>query len=169
MVGRGGDPAKPKGRMSSYAFFVQTIREEHKKAHPGEKVVFAEFTKKCAEKWKTMSAQEKMRFEDMAQKDKVRYDGQMRSYVPPKGEKKSRKRTKDPNAPKRSLSAFFFFCADERGNVKAKNPNWTVADVAKDLGKQWEKCPNKPCYEQKAIADKKRYEIVRFISNFQVG
>ena len=43
---------KPKGRMSSYAFFVQTCREEHKKKHPGENVVFAEFTKKCAEKWK---------------------------------------------------------------------------------------------------------------------
>ena len=43
---------KPKGRMSSYAFFVQCCREEHKKKHPGENVVFAEFTKKCASKWK---------------------------------------------------------------------------------------------------------------------
>ena len=46
------DDGKPRGRMSSYAFFVQTCREEHKKKHPGESVVFAEFTKKCAEKWK---------------------------------------------------------------------------------------------------------------------
>ena len=48
----GKSAGKPKGRMSSYAFFVQTCREEHKKKHPGENVVFAEFTKKCAEKWK---------------------------------------------------------------------------------------------------------------------
>ena len=46
------DANKPRGRMSSYAFFVQTCREEHKKKHPGESVVFTEFTKKCAEKWK---------------------------------------------------------------------------------------------------------------------
>lgn len=46
------DANKPRGRMSSYAFFVQTCREEHKKKHPGENVVFAEFTKKCASKWK---------------------------------------------------------------------------------------------------------------------
>ena len=26
-----GDPKKPKGKMSAYAFFVQTCREEHKK------------------------------------------------------------------------------------------------------------------------------------------
>lgn len=44
--------SKPRGRMSSYAFFVQCCREEHKKKHPGENVVFAEFTKKCAQKWK---------------------------------------------------------------------------------------------------------------------
>lgn len=45
---------KPRGRMSSYAFFVQCCREEHKKKHPGENVVFAEFTKKCAQKWKVI-------------------------------------------------------------------------------------------------------------------
>ena len=26
-----GDPKKPKGKMSAYAFFVQACREEHKK------------------------------------------------------------------------------------------------------------------------------------------
>lgn len=47
--------AKPKGRMTAYAFFVQTCREEHKKKHPDENVVFTEFTKKCAERWKVSS------------------------------------------------------------------------------------------------------------------
>ena len=47
-----GKAGKPRGKMSSYAFFVQTCREEHKKKHPGEQVVFAEFSKKCSEKWK---------------------------------------------------------------------------------------------------------------------
>ena len=48
----GKKDGKPRGVMTSYAFFVQTCREEHKKKHPGEQVVFAEFSKKCAEKWK---------------------------------------------------------------------------------------------------------------------
>ena len=46
------DVNKPKGRMSAYAFFIQTCREEHKKKHPGESVNFSEFSKKCSEKWK---------------------------------------------------------------------------------------------------------------------
>ena len=50
-MGKGGD-SKPKGRMSAYAYFVQTCREEHKKKHPSESVVFAEFSRKCADRWR---------------------------------------------------------------------------------------------------------------------
>lgn len=46
------DPNKPRGKTSSYAFFVATCREEHKKKHPGTSVNFAEFSKKCSERWK---------------------------------------------------------------------------------------------------------------------
>ena len=49
------DANKPRGRMTAYAFFVQTCREEHKKKHPDENVVFSEFSKKCAERWKVIS------------------------------------------------------------------------------------------------------------------
>lgn len=48
----GKDPTKPRGKTSSYAFFVQTCREEHKKKHPDTSVNFSEFSKKCAERWK---------------------------------------------------------------------------------------------------------------------
>lgn len=51
--GKGPD-AKPRGRMTAYAFFVQTCREEHKKKHPEETVIFAEFSRKCAERWKVI-------------------------------------------------------------------------------------------------------------------
>ena len=54
-----GDPKKPKGKMSAYAFFVQTCREEHKKKNPEVPVNFAEFSKKCSEMWKTIPVKEK--------------------------------------------------------------------------------------------------------------
>ena len=121
------DPNKPRGKTSSYAYFVSKCREEHKKNHPGTSVGFAEFSKRCSERWKvrrsalllhrlnkkhlyiffnvfvcsqTMSAKEKVRFEDMAKTDKVRYDREMKTYTPPKGTKLGKKK-KDPNAPKR--------------------------------------------------------------------
>lgn len=43
---------KPKGRTTAYAFFIQTCREEHKRKHPNDKVVFGEFARKCADSWK---------------------------------------------------------------------------------------------------------------------
>jgi len=146
--------------MSSYAFFVQTCREEHKKKHPGESVVFAEFSKKCSEKWKAMVGKEKKRFEDMAEKDRVRYEQEMKQYGgPTKGAAGGKKkRTKDPNAPKRALSGFFFFCHEERPKVKAIHPTYGVGDIAKELGKRWEVVPNKPKFEAMAQKDKQRYE-----------
>lgn len=151
---------KPKGKTSSYAFFVQTCREEHKKKHPGEQVDFSEFSKKCSEKWKAMNAKEKKRFEEMAQKDKVRYDSEVAnsSGGKPAGRGGKRKRTKDPNAPKRYLSAFFYFCNEERPKVKVEMPGQPVADIAKELGKRWEACTNRGKFESLASKDKARYE-----------
>jgi len=66
-----------------------------------------------------MSDKEKRRFHEMAEKDKLRYDAEMQHYVPTHMDKrgKKRKHIKDPNAPKRSLSAFFWFSNDERSKV----------------------------------------------------
>lgn len=153
---------KPRGRMSAYAYFVQTCREEHKKKHPNENVVFAEFSKKCSERWKTMSDKEKQRFHAMSEKDKKRYDGEMATFKTTKAGKDSRKkkRTKDPDAPKRSLSAFFWFCNDERPKAKAHLKDATVGDVAKELGRRWNACTEdqKAKYEALAAKDKARYE-----------
>ncbi|EDL33873.1 mCG1037808 [Mus musculus] len=67
-----GDPKKLRGKMSLYAFFVQICREEHKKKHPDASVNFSEFSKKCSERWKTMSAKEKGEFEDLKKAAKLK-------------------------------------------------------------------------------------------------
>lgn len=154
----GKKDGKPRGKTTAYAYFVQTCREELKKKNPSESVVFAEFSKKCGEKWKAMSAKDKKRFDDMASKDKARFDKEMSTYKPTDGSGKKGKKTKDPNAPKRALSAFFCFCNEERAKVKAKYPSYTVGDVAKELGKRWEACTDRSKFEAIAAADKKRYE-----------
>jgi len=88
----------------------------------------------------------------------------MQDYVPPKGEKggrgKKRKHTKDPNAPKRSLSGFFWFCKDERAKIKGANPEYGVGEIAKVLGRMWAEIPPevKRKYEAMAERDKARYE-----------
>ena len=123
-MGRERVAGRPKGPMSAYACFVQVIREEHKKKHPEEQINFAEFSKKCAEKWKTMTPKEKKRFEDMSVRDKERHEREMAQYnavqqAPSQrgdagggavagGRRRKRKMLKDKDAPKRALCAIEF-------------------------------------------------------------
>ena len=46
---------------------MQTCREEYKRNYPDEVVVFADFQKKCADRWKTMSEKEKRRFSQVGE------------------------------------------------------------------------------------------------------
>jgi len=148
---------KPKGRMSAYTFFVQKCRDEHRKAYPNENANFSEFSKKCSEKWKTMTESEKSRFAAQAEVDKQRFEREMAVYQP--GEKRKKKK-KDPLAPKRPLSAFFHYCKEERPKLKAMNPSLSVGEIAKELGDRWNHTApeGKQTYEEAAQRDKERYE-----------
>lgn len=70
------------------------------------------------------------------------------------------KKKKDPNAPKRGLSAYMFFANEQRENVRAENPGIAFGQVGKVLGERWKALSQKQRdpYEAKAAADKKRYE-----------
>jgi hypothetical protein len=137
---------------------VQTCWEEHKKKHPDASVNFSEFSKKCSERWKTMSAKEKGKFEDMAKADKARYKRKMKTYIPTKGETK--KKFKDPNAPKRPPSAFFLFCSEYCPKIKGKHRGLSIGDVAKKLGEMWNNTAvnDKQPYEKKAAKLKEKYK-----------
>ncbi|KAL4916281.1 high mobility group box domain-containing protein [Aspergillus aurantiobrunneus] len=70
------------------------------------------------------------------------------------------RKKKDPNAPKRGLSAYMFFANDNREKVREENPGITFGQVGKMLGEKWKSLSDKDRkpYEDKAAADKKRYE-----------
>ncbi|OCF59277.1 non-histone chromosomal protein 6 [Kwoniella mangroviensis CBS 10435] len=65
---------------------------------------------------------------------------------------------KDPNKPKRALSAYMFFVQDYRERIKAENPDASFGDVGKLLGLKWKEMSagEKKPYEDKAQADKAR-------------
>ncbi len=53
------------------------------------------------------------------------------------GQKANQKPMKDPNAPKKPLSAYFLFSQEERLKVKAEFPDYSITEVAKELGRRW--------------------------------
>uniref|UniRef100_A0A8C5NWT6 High mobility group protein B1 n=1 Tax=Jaculus jaculus TaxID=51337 RepID=A0A8C5NWT6_JACJA len=153
-----GYPKKLRGKMSSiHTFFVQTCWEKHKKQHPDASINFSEFSKKCSERWKTMPAKEKGKFEDMAKEDKACYEREMKTYIPPKRETK--KKFKDPNAPKRPPSAFFFY-SEYHPQIKGKHPGLSIGDLAKKLGEMSNNttADDKQPYEKKAAKLREKYK-----------
>ncbi|GAB4814016.1 hypothetical protein N2152v2_001062 [Parachlorella kessleri] len=78
-----------------------------------------------------------------------------------KGEKKEKKTKakKDPNAPKRGLTAYILYSNAVRDEVKKENPEAKMGELSKIIGEKWkgltdeEKAP----FQKKAEADKERY------------
>ena len=70
------------------------------------------------------------------------------------------KAKKDPNEPKRPLSAFMIFSKETRGDVLEKNPDFALGDVGKELGRRWREIDPelKKEFEAKAADAKVAYE-----------
>lgn len=157
---------KPRGKMTAYIYFSTEARTNFKKNNPDEKINFGDLSRKIAQQWKDLNAADKQKFEDMAAKDKKRWEKEMKNYTPGPGEKKGKGKKKggkkDPNAPKKPQGSFFLFCADFRNEVKKENPEFTIGDVAKELGQRWRDITpeDKKHYDNLAAEKKKEYEKV---------
>ena len=72
----------------------------------------------------------------------------------------SKKKVSDPNKPKKGNTAWIFFTNDMREKVKADNPDAKTTDLTKIMSPMWKALSpeDKKPYEDKAKADKERYE-----------
>jgi len=77
-----------------------------------------------------------------------------------KGKKGKSRKKKDPNAPKRALSAYMFFVKDNRKDIARRHPDEKITEIAKRLGSAWGKLTNaeKRKYQDKSDKDKDRYD-----------
>lgn len=96
-----------------------------------------------------------------AEQDKIRYQEEMKHYVPTEeegGRKKKKKR--DPNAPKRNMSAYFLYSMYARPQVKEDNPDASFGDIARIISEQFKTLPDKEKkkWDKKAADDKERYQ-----------
>ena len=109
-----------------------------------------------------MGPDEKAKYEEMAAKDKKRYEKEMESYKPPASSPKagSKKKKKDPNAPKRAMTSFFYFSKEMRPKVKEENPEMTFGELGKKIGELFRglSADEKEKYEELAKKDKERYQ-----------
>ncbi|XP_037355025.1 high mobility group protein B4 [Talpa occidentalis] len=147
---------RPKVNVSSYIHFLLNYRNKFKEQQPNTYLDFKDFSRKCSEKWRSISKHEKAKYEALAKLDKARYQEEMMNYT---GKRKKR-RKRDPQAPRRPPSSFLLFCQDHYAQLKRDNPSWSVVQVAKASGKMWSTTTDtdKRPYEQRAALLRTKYQ-----------
>jgi high mobility group protein B3 len=95
--------------------------------------------------------------------NKAKLEGLAKKLTP---SKKSSRKKKDPDAPKRGKSAYIFFCADKRAEVKEElGEEAKATEVTARLGELWnelkadeDRADEMKVYVDQAAKDKARYE-----------
>eukprot|EP00854_Cymbomonas_tetramitiformis_P016961 gene16961-20151_t len=88
-------------------------------------------------------------------------------------EEKTRRKKKDPNAPKRPMAAYMFFCMENREKVKTEMPDLTFGEIGRIMGQRWAaaSAEEKTKFTDMAEKDKERYEeeMKGVVSELAVG
>lgn len=165
------DPNKPKGAISAYCFYMQKRRPQLTAQYPDWE--FSQFGKTIGSEWSSMTDAKKKPYLKLAEADSKRYESEMKNYVPPAkpmskkakqaakddgGKKKRRK--KDPNAPKRALTAYVLYLQARRPQLLAQHPDWPFTRFGKTIGEEWRNMSDakKKPYAKAAAKDSARYE-----------
>jgi len=146
------DPNAPKKPLSAYFLFSQEERLKVKAENPDYSIT--EVAKELGRRWATLNPSLKASYEQRYQDARKVYDQEMNHYKP-------QKKKKDPNAPKQPLSAYFIFSTEERLKVKDENPNFSICEVAKELGRRWaDMDPSvKQRYQARAEEERQKYDV----------
>mmetsp|Transcript_53254 Transcript_53254/g.159444 ORF Transcript_53254/g.159444 Transcript_53254/m.159444 type:complete len:425 (+) Transcript_53254:138-1412(+) len=89
-----------------------------------------------AEMWKNLPDLERKKWDEIAKKDKVRFMAEKALYTGP-WQVPSKRKKKDPSAPKRPMSAFLFFSQGKRQELKEQNPDLKNTEISTRLGEMW--------------------------------
>jgi high mobility group protein B1 len=87
--------------------------------------------------WKELSGEEREVWEEIARKDKTRYEMEKSMYKGPWKVQAKAKFPKDHEAPKRPMSAYLSFSNDKRAMVKAQYPSADSTEISRILAQMW--------------------------------
>ena len=143
------DPNAPKRAKTSYILFCAEQRDNVKKSHPDMSA--KDIIKELGRLWRDTPDEKKQKYIKMSENDKERYTGELVDYLPTNKEK--------PAGPKRSLTAYIYFCKEHRGLITNEDSSLSTKDITTELGKRWKSLTDKQKlpYVKLAEEDKSRY------------
>lgn len=150
-------PQAPKRFKSSYICFFMAKQPEIKN-ELGDKSTVTEISKRSAEMWRNLPAEDRAHWDDVAAKDKQRYMVEKASYTGP-WQVPWKRAKKDPSAPKRPMSAFLYFSQGRRRTIKESNQDLKNTEVSRLLGGMWRKASEE---ERKPYIEKEKKERAKY-------
>ena len=168
------DPNAPKRGKSAYLLFCADQRDAVK-SDLGNESKATDVTKELGARWNVLKASTKAAdkktlasYEKSAVADKERYEEEKTVYTPPSDDEETKRRGGKKSVktgPKRAKSAYLFFCAGHRDQVKVDNPEMKATEITSELGRLWnelkldkDRVDEIVVFEQQAAEDKARYE-----------
>ena len=165
------DPNAPKQAKTAYLYFAEKERIKLTQQSPDMKP--PEIMTTLGARWHALSEKNRKTYDKMAEKDKLRFDVEMKAYQPPEGYDKDgygfvdddfyqdgrkKRAKKEVGEPKNPKSAYIYFCEASRATIAPKGTN--PVEAMKLLGQKWQKLTDedrKP-FEADQEKDKLRYE-----------
>eukprot|EP00977_Amphora_coffeiformis_P018906 scaffold6781_cov204-Amphora_coffeaeformis.AAC.21 len=154
-------PMAPKRFKSAYMFFSSRQHKIVRQRFCGDakKLRTSEVAKMVSQSWKNLSDDERCKWHELARLDRERYEREKEAY---KGPWKV-PNVKDPDVPKKPVSAFMAFGNERRKEVAANNPMLSGTDISSLLSKLWKECPaeirqvyiGKECKQREVYKEKK--------------
>lgn len=146
--------------VSAYFLYQNATREHFKSIHP--RMSQGELSKYISQRYKSLDPQEKAAWTAQASqanaaKLSASAEKGANALVTPQ---KTRRKRKDPNAPKRAVGAYVFFTKDERPKILEEFKGIKFAEMGKLLGERWRGLDpdEKRKYEMMAAQDRDRVQ-----------
>eukprot|EP00591_Stephanopyxis_turris_P001390 CAMPEP_0195508074 /NCGR_PEP_ID=MMETSP0794_2-20130614/1382_1 /TAXON_ID=515487 /ORGANISM="Stephanopyxis turris, Strain CCMP 815" /LENGTH=439 /DNA_ID=CAMNT_0040634947 /DNA_START=62 /DNA_END=1381 /DNA_ORIENTATION=+ len=136
-------PQAPKRGKSAFIIFSMDAHPKMRRTlDDGTTSKAPDVAKRVSEAWRNLSPDERAVWEEKADKDRMRYEVEKKMYSGPWKLPTSDKRAKkDPDAPKRPMSAFLDFSKRMRSQVKREHPEMSNTIVSKILANMWKDAP----------------------------
>jgi len=162
-------PEAPKNPKTAFFLFSMHMHGEKKQGTNQGQIIsnkVPDASKQISAAWKALSPEERNKWDEKAEKEKLRYQVEKSIYFGPltvvKGEKRARK---DSEAPKRPMSAFLDFSKTLRSQAIKDNPH--VKDnkeISKILGSMWRNATDeekKPFLDKELVVRRQYNEEIR--------
>mmetsp|Transcript_15656 Transcript_15656/g.22077 ORF Transcript_15656/g.22077 Transcript_15656/m.22077 type:complete len:439 (+) Transcript_15656:198-1514(+) len=137
-------PQAPRRFKSAYMFFSTAKHPEirAKITQDGKTTTkTTDVAKLVSKAWKNLSNEEREKWDDMARKDKERFELEKSMYTGPWKVPKRKGSDRDPNEPKRPMSSFLSYSNSIRSVTKKEHPDKSNAEISRILAQKWKEAP----------------------------